>query len=370
MKLKRTAIAMLAAFSVAPLLPAAESADDGLAVFLESLDIISKRAVDANKHYSRKQLLKESLQALLSRLDAHSQFLTAEEYLRFKANQENQYLGLGLELEISSSGAILCFPYPGSPAQKAGVKAADRLIAVNGESVTHKALPAIGVLASGKVGDSVNLTVATAKQNPRNIKAILAESSPVSVTHQSLHNLTILKIAFFSADTVLELSRQLEKTPASMPLVLDLRDNTGGDFYAALEAADLFLAEGKILAYAVNASGQTPYKSSSRSKKYPKRTLSIWQNQVTASAAEVFIAALTENNAALSIGPTSYGKGSKQSIIELSDGAALFLTTDYLATPQNHFYNGKGLKANYPLAADKNSQADYLLLTQKRLNSN
>ena len=333
--------------------------DKDVSIFLEALNIVRQRAVFIDKQASRNQLLQTSLQALLSQQDQHSQFLNPEEYKRYKGYQEENYLGLGMALEKNSKGDVLCFPYPDSPAQRAGIRNGDRLLTINGEEVRNKSLFAITALATGKAGTQVKLSVSTAKGAAKKVMVRLSSTHVESVSTSWQSSIPIVKIAFFSSQTKFNLTKSLERLSAAQAIVLDLRDNPGGDLYAALECADLFIPEGKLLASAAGKDKQTPYRSSGIDK-YLIPKLFIWQNYRTASAAEVFTTALTENGKAVSIGEISYGKGTKQSIIELSDGSALILTTEYLITPNGIKYNGIGIRPNHPLKKLSLQSVNYL----------
>ncbi len=330
-----------------------------VSVFLEALNVVQERAFFTDKQAPREQFLQAILQAFLSLQDQHSQFLNPNEFQRFKDYQKESYVGLGIELEQTPDGDVLCFPYSDSPAQRAGIKKGDRLLEINGEEVRNKSLFAITALATGKPGTQVKLLVSTAKNKAREVIVYLSSNQVESVSTHWQGSIPVVKIVFFSSQTKLDLVNSLDRLSHSQAVVVDLRGNSGGDLYAALECADLFIPEGKLLASTVSKDKQTPYRSSGI-KKYFKPDLYIWQDHGTASAAEVFTAALTENSRAVSIGEKSYGKGTKQSIIELSDGSALILTTEYLITPNGVRYNGTGLQPTYPLKKLSVHTSNYL----------
>lgn len=333
--------------------------DKDVSIFLEALNVVQERAFFADKQAPREQLLQVILQAFLSRQDQHSQFLNPKEYQRFKDYQKESYVGLGIELEQNHDGDVLCFPYSDSPAQRAGIKKGDRLLKINDEEVRNKSLFAITALATGKPGTQVKLLVSTAENKAREVIARLSSNQVESISTHWQGSIPVIRIAFFSSQTKLDLVASLDRLSHSQSIVLDLRGNSGGDLYAALECADLFIPEGKLLVSAVSKDKQTPYRSSGI-KKHFKPNLFIWQDHGTASAAEVFTAALTENSRAVSIGEKSYGKGTKQNIIELSDGSALILTTEYLITPNGVRYDGIGIYPTYSLKNFSLKPSSYL----------
>jgi carboxyl-terminal processing protease len=328
--------------------------------FFEALGIVQQRSVFIDKKISREKLLQTTLQALLSQQDSYSQFLNPKEYQRFKEYQQESYVGLGMELEKTREGDIFCFPYPDSPAQQAGIKRGDKLLAINGEDIHGKSLFAITELAKGTIGTQVKLTVSTTKDDTKEVIAVLSKTRIDSVTTSWQASIPVIRIANFSSQTKYSLIRNLNNIPPNHAIVLDLRANPGGDFYASLECADLFVPEGRMLASEVSRDKEIPYRSSGI-RKFHISNLIIWQDHLTASAAEVFIAALTENDRAVSIGENSYGKGTKQEIIELSDSSALILTTDYLKTPSGIKYNGIGLQPMIRLEGALLKESDYFV---------
>ena len=127
-------------------------------------------------------------------------------------------------------------------------------------------------------------------------------------------------------------------------VVLDLRGNPGGAFFGAVEAAKLFVAPGQKIAGLKTQGGFKEYWNDLAAPAPVPATLYLWQDARTASAAEVFIAALSQNQRAAAIGTTTFGKGTVQDIIALSDGSALHLTTGYIQTPDGTLYHQRGLR--------------------------
>lgn len=332
--------------------------------FTEALKILQERAIFLDQPIDAEKIAEISLQTFLSQHDLYSQYLNPEEYRQFKAAQQENYVGLGMELRKQANGEILCFPYPGSASEKAGIQNGDRLLEINGKTVTGKAFFSLTSLVSGKAGTPVELLVASADTQPRKVIARLSDTQIKSVSLNRLNNIVVVKISFFSSQTKFELIEAMNQLPLQQAIVFDLRGNPGGDFYAALECADLFVPEGNILITAQSKIQKLDYHSS-KIKKYFHSKLFIWQDHDTASAAEVFSVALAENNVAISIGEKSYGKGSKQNIFELSNGSALVLTTDYLITANGLHYNGVGLVPMILLRNNPPQTSNYSEIVEK-----
>jgi carboxyl-terminal processing protease len=318
------------------------------AVFIEALKIVEQRAVFFKQPITSEEL-KTDLQDFLSRHDKYAQFLSQDEYRQFKEHQKESYIGLGMELEKNTEGDVFCFPYPGSPSQNAGIQRGDKLLTINNQDVSKKPLFSISALATGKIGSQVELLVSTAKDKPRKVIVRLSKVQAKSVSSQWLDDsILIIKIVSFSAQTKFDLAKIIDRVPSNKFVVFDLRGNPGGDFYVALECADLFIPEGKLLATAIGKDKKIDYRGSQISK-YVNSNIFIWQDHGTASAAEVFASAMSDNKAAILIGEKSYGKGTKQNIFELRDGAALIITTEYILTPSGIRYDGIGVLPKYSL---------------------
>jgi carboxyl-terminal processing protease len=134
-------------------------------------------------------------------------------------------------------------------------------------------------------------------------------------------------------------------------MVIDLRGNPGGSLYDAMDAAGLFLGEGAFIA-GVRTRDQLREHRTTKSARFPDGDLWLLQDERTASSAELFIAALTENGRARSLGTRTVGKGSTQSMIPLTDGAALLLTVGELLAPEGMRYDGVGLEPSVPLTLE------------------
>jgi carboxyl-terminal processing protease len=189
-----------------------------------------------------------------------------------------------------------------------------------------------------------------------------AKFEPVSVTW--VGKVPIVTLRLFTPKTGEHLKDILNRWQDSQPLILDLRDNPGGDLDVAMASANLFLNKGMSILHVVSRTGEQEYLATADAYR-PVPYVYLWQNRATASAAEAFIGSLTENGKGISIGTKSAGKGTKQDIIKLSNGAALVLTTGYLLTPRGNDYRGRGLDPTFALAQEHPETSDYLAKLQE-----
>ena len=290
-----------------------------------------------------------ALKAYLRNKDAYADYLTRDEFLHFRQVQQEQYAGIGLELERDPRGEVICYPDRRGPAAKAGVVAGDRLVAVEGQSIEGWALPSVVATAAGSPGSALAIEVARGALHKR-FSIIRAQRLGPSVTAQRLGGRVTLRIASFTPSTRQELEFELLHLKPQESLILDLRGNRGGDLNASIDCAMLFLKKGEAVASVRRNDGIHPFVSAITGRWHDRAVL-LRQDAETASAAEVFIAALTENRHGTSMGGKSFGKGTEQDLFVLGSGAALIVTTGFLVTPGGHDIDGRGIEANRPLPA-------------------
>jgi carboxyl-terminal processing protease len=324
------------------------SQDQDIPFYLEVINQIQKNAFYLEPGTKPKDIARETLKAYLKNLDRFSTYLSPEEYASFRESQKSRYVGIGMDIEVTSSDRILCIPHAHGPAEKAGIKFGDILESINDVSVSGKSLMDVSILAKGEAGREVSLKVRRGDQlKTFRVKREEIQARSVWMTWQG--TLPVITISSFKNNTQRELKNLLLSLGEVSQIVLDLRGNLGGDLNEAVDSAMLFLDKNKkIVSIKTRAGVSTQYKSTSLPTNGTSQ-LFLWQDKRTASAAEVFIAALVQNDRARSIGEKTYGKGIMQDVIELKDGSALILTTALLQTPNGTLYHGKGLESTDPL---------------------
>lgn len=307
------------------------------------------------------QIVRGTLKAYVRSLDPFSEYLSPEELKQYKLLQEPQYAGVGMEIEHEKAGRIVCFPYPQSPAMRAGIEAGDILEAVDGVSTADLSLVAVGMKIRGQVGTMVSLRVSKVHGGQQDAQIIRTAFEAKSVLVEQQGSLPIVRLLTFTPRTRQELHNALSTLRHATAVVLDLRGNPGGAFFGAIDAAKLFLARGQKIVGLKTQEGLKEYRNdlAAPDPAIPAM-LYLWQDERTASAAEVFIAALSQNQRAVAIGTTTFGKGTVQDLIALSDGSALHLTTGYIQTPDGTLYHQQGLKPTYPLDRVPAKTADYV----------
>jgi len=332
--------------------------EDDILFYLDAVSKIQENALQLKTGTERKKIVRATLRAYLKSLDRFSAYLTPEEYASFRASQKSRYIGVGMEIEMSPSSQIICMPYPDGPAKRAGIQFGDILESIDGVDVSGKSLIAVVTEARGEEGTEVALKVLSKNQS-KTIRVKREKIRSTSVRTKWHDTIPVLTISSFRSSTQRELKKAFTELGNTSPIVIDLRGNPGGDLHSAIDSAMLFLEKGKKIVDIKTRKGLKSYKSTTIPVN-ASSPLYLWQDKRTASAAEVFIAALTQNERAKSIGKITFGKGTMQDIIELIDGSALFLTTGYLQTPAGNLYHDQGLEPTYSLHITSPATSHYI----------
>lgn len=296
------------------------------------------------------EMLQQAVRGLVSSLDEHSALLSRDEYSDMLVSTNGGYVGIGVEVQAVDGRIDVVRRMRGSPAEKAGIQPGDTILDIDGMQLTAADLQtAIGRMR-GPVGSLVHLAV---RRADRVLEFALQRDQ---VALQSVRAQMIapgygyLRISNFSDNTATEIEQALKKLEnpsnnalALRGLVIDLRNNPGGVLESAVQAADDFLDSGTI----VSADGRSA-DARFRMESHPgdllhSAPLVLLVNGGSASAAEILAAALHDNHRATLIGRRTYGKGTVQTIIPLSDGEALKLTTSRYFTPSGASIQGTGI---------------------------
>jgi carboxyl-terminal processing protease len=311
--------------------------------------------------------LSAGLRVFVRTIDPYGDYIRPEVLLSMELIRSGSYTGVGLDVIWNRDGRFVCLPMPGGPAMEAGVTYGQELLAVAGHEARILGIEDIGYLLRGDPGTTVELKVwdpTGGSARTLNLRRRTLQSS--SVARVDMGFLPGVRIFKFTEQTPQELTAALRDVDLSKGLVVDLRGNTGGDFQAAVKAAGLFLEEGAVVCTQRNRTGDKVFRSSK--KLLRPRKIYLWQDQLTASAAEVFLAAIVDNRQGIGIGLTSFGKGVSQKLFNLSHGGAVLLSNAELLTPSGRKYDGVGIAPAYQVPrAGAWSDSEYWDMTRNIL---
>ena len=295
------------------------------------------------------ELLESAIRGMVRDLDAHSQYLDAREYRDIRASTTGSYTGIGIEIDEIDGKIIVISPIAGSPAARSGIRSGDQVFAVDG-----KELEIVGDLAEtvghlrGHAGTKVTVTVL------RDNEFIDHEMRRQVVRVASVHREFLapsygyVRVSQFSENTARELTRAVDELQDAnggllQGLVLDLRNNPGGVLDSAVAVSDLFLNAGVI----VTAEGRTIdsrfTRSAHRGDILDGASMVVLVNGGSASASEIVAGALQDHGRALVVGTSTFGKGMVQTVVPLSKGRAIKLTTSRYYTPSGDSIHEVGI---------------------------
>ena len=284
----------------------------------------------------------------------HSTFLTPEQVKQVNQEEQGTFQGIGVEVQEKNGQVVIVAPFDGSPAQKAGLRPGDVIVAVNGQTINSVA-DAVRLIL-GPAGTSVTLTIQDASGTTRQVTIVRAVINLVAVTWHLLPGTTIahLRIASFDKGA----SSQLDSALASINLqgataiILDLRDNPGGLLDEAIAVTSRFLDSGNVL-LTKDASGKITQIAVLRVQNVTTLPMTVLMNEGTASAAEITSGALRDAGRAKLVGETTFGTGTVLTQFSLSDGSAILLAIQEWLTPSGKTIWHTGLTPDQvvPLAA-------------------
>ncbi|WP_139853392.1 S41 family peptidase [Acinetobacter pullicarnis] len=313
---------------------------------------------------SDEELFLQATKGMVSGLDRYSRYLSAEDYKQLLQYTEADIATVDFQLSFDQHNHQWQIKNlkENSDAAKLGLNNGFTIFKIDNIELKNLNIEQVNNLLHGSIGSTLQLQLNA--KNPaitvvRNKKLEVADIEPVLLHNQVL----VLKVKVFQQDTANEIKRLIEENnPQRLKAVLiDLRNNPGGLLSAAVESADLFLNQGVIVSTKSRSEGNQEFQALPGNE-FPEIKLGILINDRSASAAEVFTAALKEHRRAWVIGEKSYGKGVVQKLFPLPDGAALQMTVSHYFTPNGSMIDGKGIQPNqnYPWPLEMKEDA-YLL---------
>jgi carboxyl-terminal processing protease len=298
---------------------------------------------------SDRKLMDAAIRGMVSSLDPHSAYLDSEEFEETRLSTMGSYPGVGIEVAADGSAVKILHAIQGSPADQAGLRAGDEIVAIDGKEVGSDVSGAIEHMR-GASGSTVTLTIH--RTGTAGLLSFAMRRANVAVRSVSFQSLApgygYVRIEEFSDTTPDEVDAAVSKLQRDNPgglqgLVLDLRDNPGGVLESGVAVADDFLNSGVIL----TAEGRTPdarfEMDATPGDLMNGSPVVVLVNSGTASAAEIVSAALKDHGRALLIGHKTYGKGTVQTVIPLQYGGAVKLTTSRYFTPSGGSVQGRGI---------------------------
>lgn len=299
------------------------------------------------------QLINGAVKGMVSALgDKYSQYYTQEEYNEIMDGINGSYVGIGVSLQTNEDNCIVVVKVTeGGPAKKAGIKAGDRIVSVDGKDVSGSSIDDVVSMIKTDENDERAITIGierdSAGGNTEKLEkqVVCEEIKVISVTSENYGNAGYIKISEFDKETSTQFGVAVEnfKNDTIKGLVIDVRNNGGGSLDAAIKMLDELLPEGELITEKSKRDGDKVYHSTDE-KSYNKPIV-VLINENSASASEVFAGTLQARGAAQLVGTKSFGKGIVQTVLSLerSCGGGLKLTTAEYFLPGGVSIHGKGL---------------------------
>jgi carboxyl-terminal processing protease len=308
---------------------------ENIEIFTEVLRQIEKNYVEPQ---DPQKLIYGAIKGMVQSLDPHSSFLTKEEHQELLIETKGSFTGVGIEITVRDNVLTVVSPIEGTPAYEAGIKAGDQIIGIDEKPTNDMTLTDAVKNIRGPKGTKVKLTVRREGADKPLEFSITRDVIPLKSVRNHLltPDIGYVRISSFQSKTDEDLASALEEIEggrALKGLVLDIRNNPGGLLTQAIKVSDLFLDSGMIVSTKGRNDSQdmeVPANKNENPRNYP---IIVLVNGGSASAAEIVAGALQDNKRALVLGTKTFGKGSVQTILPLSDGSGLRLTTAKYYTP-------------------------------------
>jgi carboxyl-terminal processing protease len=313
-------------------------------------DVLSRIEADYVSDVEQEALIEAAIEGMLESLDPHSSYHNPDSYEDLRVTTRGEYGGLGMEVTSRDDYITIVSPISNTPAERAGLRTNDRIVAVDGEGIVGLSISEAVELMRGAVGDPVTITISRDEDEPFDV-TLVRDTIPLrTVAWRIEDGIPYMRVAGFNertTDMVLEGISELEREfGGPLPgLILDVRNNPGGLLDQAIGVTDVFLSGGEVVSTRNRDPRETQRYNARPGDRLSGVPMIILINGGSASAAEIVAGALQDRERAELVGMTSFGKGSVQTIIPLRGGrdGALRLTTGRYYTPAGRSIQTTGI---------------------------
>ncbi|MGK5084046.1 S41 family peptidase [Bdellovibrionota bacterium FG-1] len=323
---------------------------ENLELFQKVLHFIEANYVDESK-VKNKDLIYGAIKGMMETLDPHSNFLTPEIFKDMKVDTSGKFGGVGIEIGVKDNVLTVISPIDDTPAWKAGIKAGDRIVKIGGESTKGMSLVEAVQKMRGKKGSDINISIYRDGWDKfRDIQVTRDLIKIQSVKSEELEpDFGYIRLSSFNENAAQDIKKALEKLELKhgsklKGLVFDLRNNPGGLLDQAVEVSSLFVDEGVVVSTIPRNKDQKEVKYARKGNARKDLPVAVLVNSSTASAAEIVAGCLQDHNRAIIMGQPSFGKGSVQTVVDLTPEVGLKLTIARYYTPSGRSIQEKGVQ--------------------------
>lgn len=315
-----------------------------LAKFTKVLGLVEKYNVDP---VTIEELMDKALSGMLTNLDAHSTFLNAKHFESMKVQTDGEFGGLGITVGIKDGALTVIAPIEGTPADKAGLKASDIILKINEKSTLSMTIDDAVSIMRGKKGTPINLTIVRKHEpKPLSIDIIRDTIKIQSVYAKNIgESILYLRVTSFDKKVVKGVEKELAKAAnKDKGIILDLRNNPGGLLDQAVGLVDLFIEKGIIVSQKGRDKEEEKVYKATTSGTYAHQPIVVLVNEGSASASEIVSGALQDHKRAVIVGENTFGKGSVQVILPITEEEAIKLTIARYYLPSGRTIQAVGVK--------------------------
>ncbi len=310
-------------------------------------------------------LVEGSIKGIVDSLgDPYSVYMPPKMFKELQEKMQGSFGGVGILVTLKGTHISVIEPIKASPADKAGIKAGDIITKVNDKDTKDLDLDTAVSLMRGPVGTNVQLQVFRKQANKYLTFKLVREVIEVPTVEGKIlpdhKDIGYIAISMFASNSDEELDKVLDEVMAKKPkgLILDLRDNPGGDLESAVKIADHFVPKGPIVYIDYRTGNNEYYEADGKRIELP---LVVLVNENSASASEILAGAIKDTNTGTLVGTKTYGKGVVQSIYNLQNKAGLKLTTAKYLTPKKRDIHKKGIQPDIKVPLPENAERDVQL---------
>jgi carboxyl-terminal processing protease len=323
----------------------------GPEVINQAWDLLSNHYIDQSKLNSD-NMTSAAIQGMLNTIgDPHMAYMTQAEYDQFTQSLQGQYAGIGTVVSTDNDTIVIVSVFANSPAEKAGVKAGDIILEVNGESIAGLSLDEVVAKVRGPADTTVTLQILHQGET----EAVTLQITRTNLTVPSVYytmqgTIAYIGISQFTERTENEIAPIITQLKAAKAtgIVLDLRGNTGGYLDIAVQVASHFIPTG-VIVKVKNSDGTIQTYNATSGEETTDLPMVVLVDRYTASGSEVVAGALQDYGRALIAGTITYGKGSVNQLYQLDDGSGIYITIARWLTPHDRLIEGQGITPDFPL---------------------
>ena len=340
---------------------------EDLATAWEVWNLISQQHVDRDG-FESEEFDEGAIRGLLAALgDAHTNYVPPEAFQIDNEDLYGSFEGIGANVQMNADGKLfIVAPLDGSPAEAAGLRSGDLILAVNGESIEGLSLLEAVNLIRGPRGSEVTLLVRHLGQLEEVdlvVRRDRIELDSVLVRNRPEDRFAHIRLTTFYSDTPEDLAKAIEEQQANGAegLILDVRDNPGGLLSSVVEVVSMFIDEGLIL-YELDGAGRRTDHRTRNPGQFSDIPLVILANRGSASASEIVVGALQDHERAQIVGDKTFGKGSVNRLYRLGNGGGLYLTFAKWYTPEGRLIEGNGIEPDHEVTSRDRQRAETIQL--------